>query len=50
MPTSHAEDPDLALIVAVWDRLADDIRWLIEIVRTNQPTQGGASGVDERGR
>ena len=36
LPTS---DPDLAFIVGIWDRLADEIKQrLIEIVRANLPS------------
>jgi hypothetical protein len=39
LPTSHVEDPDLALIVGVWDRLADEIkRRVVEIIVANLPT------------
>ena len=42
-PRSHAlpsEDPDLAFIVGLWDRLADEIKQrLIEIVRANLPSE-----------
>jgi hypothetical protein len=38
LPTFSPEDPDLALIVGLWDRLADEIRArLVEIVRENLP-------------
>jgi hypothetical protein len=40
---SHAlpsKDPDLAFIVRLWDRLADEIKArLIEMVRANLPTE-----------
>jgi hypothetical protein len=40
LPTSHVEDPDLALIVGLWNRLADECKQrLIEIVRANLPTE-----------
>ncbi len=40
LPTSHVEDPDLALIVGLWNRLADECKQrLIEIVRANMPTE-----------
>jgi hypothetical protein len=36
LPTLHFEDPDLAFIVEVWSRLADECeRRLIEIIQTN---------------
>jgi len=39
LPTSHVEDPDLALIVGLWDRLADECKQrLIEVIRENLPT------------
>jgi len=39
VPTSHVEDPDLAFIVGLWNRLADECkRRLIAIVRVNMPT------------
>jgi hypothetical protein len=42
LPTFHVEDPDLALIVGLWNRLADESKQrLIEMVRANMPTQGG---------
>jgi len=42
-----SEDPDLALIVGIWDRLADEWkRVLIEMVRSNLTVKGG---VDELG-
>ena len=40
LPTSHIEDPDLALIVGVWDRLADECKArLIEVIRENLPSE-----------
>jgi len=40
LPTSQTEDSDLALIVGLWDRLADEIKQrLIEMVRANMPTE-----------
>jgi len=48
LPTSHVEDPDLALIVGLWDRLADECkRRLIEMVRANMPRQCDADEFDE---
>src|SRR5271165_5558200 len=45
LPTS---DPDLAFIVGLWDRLADECKQrLIEIVRANLPRQGDADEFDE---
>ena len=45
LPTS---DPDLALIVGLWDRLADQIkRRIIEVVRANLPRQCDADEIDE---
>jgi len=45
-PTSHAlptfsgEHPDLALILGVWDRLADECKWrVLEMVRANLPME-----------
>ena len=39
LPTSQAEDPDLAFIVGLWDRLANECKQrLIEIVRENLPS------------
>jgi hypothetical protein len=39
LPTFSTADPDLALIVSVWDRLADECkRVLIEMVYANLPT------------
>jgi len=36
LPTSATNDPDLALIVRVWDRLADECKSrLIETARAN---------------
>jgi hypothetical protein len=33
LPTSHVEDPDLARIVAIWDRLTEQVkRRLIELL------------------
>jgi hypothetical protein len=50
LPTSHVEDPDLALIVVVWDQLADGVkRWLLEIIEANLPAQGAIDEFDERG-
>jgi hypothetical protein len=41
LPTFSGEDPDLALIVGLWDRLADQIKArLIEIVKANMPSEG----------
>jgi hypothetical protein len=38
LPTFSPEDPDLALIVALWDRLGYEIKArLIAIVRENMP-------------
>jgi len=40
MPTQF-DDPDLALIVGIWDRLAEDFkRRLIAIIRENLPGEG----------
>ena len=48
VPTSHVEDPDLALIVGVWDRLADECKQrLIEMMRANMPRQCDADEFDE---
>ena len=48
VPTSHVEDPELALIVGVWDRLADECKQrLIEMVRANMPRQCDADEFDE---
>ena len=45
LPTS---DPDLAFIVGLWDRLADECKQrLIEMVRANLPRQGDADEFDE---
>jgi hypothetical protein len=53
LPTSRVEDPDLALIVGLWDRLADECkRRLIEIVRANPPShvdEDEFDEIDERG-
>ena len=39
LPTSRIEDPDLALIIGLWDRLTEECRRvLIETVRANRPT------------
>jgi hypothetical protein len=47
-PTSQTEDPDLALIVGIWDRLADECKQqLIEMVRANMPRQCDADEFDE---
>jgi len=36
----QVEDPDLALIVGMWDRLADEIKArLIEIIQANSTTK-----------
>lgn len=36
LPTSYIEDPDLALIVGMWDRLADECkRQMVDMVRAN---------------
>ena len=41
LPTSYVEDPDLAFIVGVWDRLADECkRRLVEMAQGNLPTEG----------
>ena len=38
-PLSESRDPDLAFIVGLWDRLADQIKArLIDIIRENLPT------------
>ncbi len=38
LPTSQTEDTDLALIVGIWDRLADEIKArLIEIIQESLP-------------
>ena len=48
LPTFHVEDPDLALIVGLWDRLADECKQrMIEMVRANLPRQGDADEFDE---
>jgi len=40
--------PDLALIIGVWDRLADECkRQLIDVVRVNLPTQVVVDEFDE---
>jgi len=40
LPTFSTEDPDLALIVGLWDRLAEVCKQrLIEIVWANRPTE-----------
>jgi hypothetical protein len=40
LPTSHVADPDLAFIVGIWDRLADECkRRLVEIVQGSLTTQ-----------
>ncbi len=39
LPTSQAEDPDLAFIMGMWDRLADECKQrLVEVIRENLPT------------
>jgi hypothetical protein len=39
LPTFSSEDPDLALIVGIWDRLADQIKArLIEIIQESLPS------------
>ncbi len=44
LPTSHVEDPDLALIVQLWDRLADECKQrVIEMIRASLPRQFKAS-------
>jgi len=41
LPTSQTGDPDLAFIVGIWDRLADQIKArLIEIIHENMPSEG----------
>jgi len=49
VPTSHVEDPNLAFIVGLWDRLADECKQrLVEAVRTAQqasPYGSGGGGV-----
>ena len=48
LPTSHVEDPDLAFIMGVWDRLADGVkRWLVEIIEANLPAQSTVGEIDE---
>jgi hypothetical protein len=43
---SQTEDPDLALVVGIWGRLADEIKQrLIEMVRAKLPTRGEESDV-----
>jgi hypothetical protein len=40
LPTFSTEDPDLALIVGLWDRLADQIKArLIQIIQENMPSE-----------
>ncbi len=40
LPTLHTEDQDLALIVGLWDRLADQIKTrLIDIIKENVPSE-----------
>jgi len=46
--TLPSEDPDLAFIVRLWDRLADEIKArLIEMVRANLPRQCDADEFDK---
>jgi hypothetical protein len=48
LPTSHVEDPDLTMIVGMWDRIADECkRRLIDIVRANLTTHGDVDELDE---
>jgi len=48
LPTN---DPDLAFIVGLWDRLADECKQrLIEMVRANLPTNESREGVDREFR
>ncbi len=52
LPTCQVEDPDLAFIVAGWDRLADGCkRVLIETARANLPKHetkiGSPDGADD---
>jgi hypothetical protein len=50
LPASHVEDPDLAFIMRVWDRVVDGVnRWLLEIIEANLPAQGAVDEFDERG-
>ena len=47
LPTS---DTDLAFIVGLWDRLADECKQrLVEMVRANLPTLGVLDETNERG-
>ena len=47
LPTSQTEDPDLALIVRVWGRLADEIKQRrAELVRA-LPTRQGSTPADK---
>jgi integrase len=48
LPTSHREDPDLVLIVGLWDTLTDECkRRLIEIVQADPASQVDADEIDE---
>ena len=49
LPTPQAEDPGLAFIVGMWDRLADECRLaLIEAVRVNLPVLSDVYEFHER--
>jgi hypothetical protein len=53
LTTSRVEDPDLALIVGLWDRLTDECkRRVIEMVQADPPSSvdaGEFDEIDERG-
>jgi hypothetical protein len=48
LPTSRPEDPDLAFIVGLWDRLTDECkRRLIEMAQANSPSRVDEEEFDE---
>ena len=48
LPTVQAENKDLAFIMEVWDRLADECkRVLIEMVRSDLTVKGGVDELHE---
>jgi hypothetical protein len=47
--TLHPNDPDLAFIVGLWDRLADECKArLIEVIRENLPSETLPTLSDQR--
>jgi hypothetical protein len=50
LPTFRVKDPDLALIVGLWDRLTDECkRRLVKIARASRRSRVDQDEFDERG-